>query len=68
MAKLNVLNCLIKAGAQINAQDALGITPLYNAVMNRFSDCVDILVKTGADVNIATTEDETCLMIFGSCR
>ena len=41
----------IKSGADLNARDALGRTPLYYAVSNEHLKVVELLVKNGANVN-----------------
>jgi len=42
---------LLGAGANANATDATGKTPLFDAVMDGRVDCIEILVRSGADVN-----------------
>ena len=52
---------LIKSGADINKESALG-TPLMNAVTNLWNvDIVDLLLKAGADVNKQDKDGRTAL-------
>ncbi|ELR14795.1 Ankyrin repeatcontaining protein [Acanthamoeba castellanii str. Neff] len=46
-----VLQMLIAKGADVNAQDAFGITPLLAAVYEGHTEAVQVLVKAKADVN-----------------
>ncbi len=52
---------LIKHGADVNKESALG-TPLMNAVSNMWNaDIVDLLIKSGADVNKQDKDGRTAL-------
>jgi hypothetical protein len=42
----------IQTGADLNAQDANGFTPLHCAVYNNYLDVVRILVNSGANINV----------------
>ncbi len=44
-------NAAIKAGADLNARDMWGETPLHYAAMNGYTDSVEALLAAGADVN-----------------
>jgi ankyrin repeat protein len=61
------ISILLNAGADVNAPDSLGNTPIFYAIMNsrigthnlfcinsseRYSRVIDILLKSGADMNI----------------
>ncbi|HYI95846.1 MAG TPA: ankyrin repeat domain-containing protein [Bryobacteraceae bacterium] len=52
-ASAEMVKTLIVAGANVNAQDARGITPLTAAIASENQDpaVVDILIAAGADVN-----------------
>jgi murein DD-endopeptidase MepM/ murein hydrolase activator NlpD len=53
----------IGAGANVNAQDEYGQTPLmYAASSSTNPDILDALVKAGADINAQTTSGWTALM------
>ena len=41
----------IKAGADLNARDMWGETPLHYAAMEGYTDSVNVLLEAGADVN-----------------
>lgn len=60
---LNVLKCLIKAGADLNVQDANGKTALMLAVGNNQIDAVKELIKEGAKLNIKDKKGNTALSL-----
>ncbi len=43
---------LLKAGADVDAKDADGVTPLHEAVRRGHADIVRALVDAGADANV----------------
>jgi len=47
----DVTNILIKAGADVNAKDQNGITPLQIAIIESKFEIAKLLVEAGADVN-----------------
>ncbi|XP_067928889.1 myotrophin-like isoform X2 [Watersipora subatra] len=49
--QLEVLNYLISKGADVNAEDKYGITPLLSAIFEGHESCVEALLKKGADKN-----------------
>ncbi len=53
---------LLAKGANINAQDADGTTPLMHAVVNAEADCVKLLLDKGADPNLSNKAGATALM------
>jgi ankyrin repeat protein len=50
--KLEIIDCLIKAGANVNVRDSKGATPLFCAVARDKTEAAIHLVQFGADVNI----------------
>src|SRR5258708_17330763 len=47
--QLKTIRCLLDAGADINAQDKNGASPLHRAVRTRCAAVVSCLLKAGAD-------------------
>ena len=58
-----LVNYLIRAGADVNYSDHNGITALHAAARNGHTDCVKRLVKSGVDVNKMDKEGNTSLMV-----
>lgn len=54
---------LIKEGADIDAENAEGATPLYFAILNKRTEAVKTLLKLGADVNKISFRGETPLLL-----
>ena len=52
--ELEQMEELLKKGADVNAQDCDGLTPLHRAIENDNLESVKLLIRKGADVN---TED-----------
>jgi ankyrin repeat protein len=61
--RLDVLQYLVSLGLNdVNARNASGETPIFNAVTSRYSlDILEYLVSQGADVNVKTDEGFTPL-------
>jgi len=53
----------IYAGAEINAKDELGWTPLMSAAFHDYFDIARFLIEKGADVNAKTPQGFTALII-----
>ena len=53
---------LIEAGANVNARDAEGNTPLILASFYASPECVELLIENGADVNAANQAGATALI------
>jgi ankyrin repeat protein len=49
---LEIIDCLIKAGVNVNVLDSDGNTPLVYAVAQSETEAVIYLVENGADVNL----------------
>ena len=47
--QVQTIRCLLDAGADVNAQDKNGATPLHRAVRTRCADAVKCLLEAGAD-------------------
>ena len=53
---------LLAAGAEVNARNSRGTTPLHNAVESRNPATVSALLEAGAEVNAADSDGDTPLM------
>src|SRR6516162_11201277 len=53
---------LIRAGANVKAANRYGITSLYLACVNGNAAMIEKLLNSGADANAVSTEGETALM------
>src|SRR4029453_9918403 len=58
----NVIDLLLRAGANADASDDTGVTPLYLACLNRQAALVERLLQARANPNAATVSGETVLM------
>ena len=58
-----MVGILLDAGADCNAKDEDGVTPLHRAAAANAAELVDLLVKAGADKNAFNGEYETPLCI-----
>lgn len=61
--RLKLLRSLVDHGADIEARDRCGNTPLATAAIDCTPDAVQILLAAGADVNASNKVGETPLMI-----
>lgn len=52
---------LIKNGADVNAKNEYGETPLHLAASNEYDNMVEFLIKNGADINAKTERGNTPL-------
>jgi ankyrin repeat protein len=52
IGKKEVINLLLKFSAQVDLEDAEGLTPLCHATMNNQMTIVEMLIQNGAKVNI----------------
>ena len=57
----DILNVLLRHGAQINIRDTMGMTPLIVACQYRNYFLVNFLLQNGADVNICSLDGNTPL-------
>ncbi|MBR0079832.1 MAG: ankyrin repeat domain-containing protein [Synergistaceae bacterium] len=63
-----MIKALLDAGAKVDIRNALGETPLMNAVKSakKEIDDVKLLINSGADVNARAKRDVTVLMVAAS--
>ena len=61
--KTAAVEALLHLGADINAADEKGWTPLINAAAHNHEDVVEMLILKGADVHARTHDGETALSI-----
>jgi ankyrin repeat protein len=59
---VQLVDRLIRAGADVKAANRYGITPLYLACVNGNAAIIEKLLNGGADANAVSTEGETALM------
>jgi ankyrin repeat protein len=58
-----VLRALLKAGADVNAQDKYGQTALMGCALTYSEESVEILIRAGANVNLARDDGHTALTL-----
>ena len=63
MPAYHVAQALVDSGAEVNAADPYGHTPLMNAAGSGALDIATLLVSSGARVDAATEDGHTALMI-----
>ena len=54
-----LIKALIEGGADVNARDKLGTTPLHVAGMNGYREIASLLIEQGADVNAGDVRELT---------
>ncbi|KAJ8676369.1 hypothetical protein QAD02_012156 [Eretmocerus hayati] len=65
-SRLPVMNMLLKYGADATIKDDYLNTPLHHMIGSIETECVDILISHGVDVNSRNAENETALLSI--CR
>ena len=60
--KITEVQTLLERGADINGKDALGITPLYEAVASERTEIVKLLLELGANPNVSEKNGISPLM------
>jgi len=61
ISNFEIVEILIKNGADINAQQMSGVTPLHSAAHNGQTKIVKLLIENGARINTKTTDGKTPL-------
>jgi ankyrin repeat protein len=57
--QVQTIQCLLDAGADINAQDKNGATPLHRAVRTRCAEAVKCLLESGSDATLKNKPGST---------
>jgi len=52
---------LVTRGVNVNAKDKQGITPLHRAAARGFTQIIEKLLESGADINVTDNEKNTPL-------
>ena len=60
-ANKEVAALLIAKGADVNAKNDFGVTPLYGAASGGHKEVAELLIANGADVNVKSNFGETPL-------
>lgn len=60
----DIIEILVSYGAEVNAKDQYGYTPLHMAALNELSQCVEVLIFHGADVTAKSKFGMTALGII----
>ena len=53
---VDIVECLLQAGAEKDARNQDGWTPLYNAAIRNNNSCLILLLKSGANIEAKTTD------------
>ncbi len=62
-APIELIECLVLAGADVNMQDLYGDTSLHMAAERGYDDILKVLVESGAKLDVCNDDDETPLYI-----
>jgi len=57
---------LIKNGANVNAEDKYGLTPLHESAISKTNESAELLIEHGADLDARDEDDETPLHVATS--
>ena len=65
--RLDAVRILIDAGANVNDPTSSGITPLQASIVHGHTECVNLLIGAGADINaVSSFEDQPLLSVAES--
>jgi len=65
---LEIAKILIEHGADVNARDQDGLTPLHNTAWTNNGEVAKLLIANGADVNAKDNYENTPLLFFFAVR
>ena len=65
---MSLIQLLLKNGADANAKDISGKTPLFNIIFSFSTDLLDLLIKYGADINMRDKYGNSIYTIWGFCK
>ena len=54
-----IVKLLLDSGSNPDIKDTNGLTPIFFAVRNNHFDCVMLLIRYGANLNVITKQDQT---------
>lgn len=58
---IRIVKALVKAGADVNCKDAIGVSPLHYLAMYPDDEIIELLLKNGANPNFRDANDESPL-------
>ncbi len=61
ISNYDIVEILIKSGANVNARQMQGVTPLHSAAHNGQTKIAKLLIESGADINAKTDKGQTPL-------
>ncbi|XP_034564357.1 ankyrin repeat domain-containing protein 61-like [Notolabrus celidotus] len=61
---IGCISALLEQGAEVNAENKAGMTPLQQACSMGNEELVDLMLRHGANINKLSTSGENCLFLF----